>query len=57
VKILHILRSEPDDTVAAFTVAMSMEDETRVVMLYEGQVDWLSVVEAIFENDKVVCWW
>ena len=56
-KILHILRSEPDDTVEKFTVAMSMEDTASVVMLYEAPVDWSALVDKIFENDKVICWW
>ena len=55
--ILHILRSEPDDTVEKFTVAMSMEDTAAVVMLYEEPVDWPTLVDKIFENDKVICWW
>jgi len=55
--ILHILRSEPDETVETFTVAMSMEDTTAVVMLYEEPVDWAALVDKIFENDKVICWW
>jgi len=55
--ILHILRSEPDETVEKFTIAMSMEDTTAVVMLYEEPVDWASLVDKIFENDKVICWW
>lgn len=56
-KILHILRSEPDETVEKLTVAMSMNDTASVVMLYEEPVDWAAVVDKIFENDKVICWW
>jgi hypothetical protein len=39
-KILHILRSEPDETVEKFTVAMSMDNTASVVMLYDDPVDW-----------------
>lgn len=56
-KILHILRSEPDETVETFTVAMSMDNPASVVMLYEEPVDWSTLVDRIFENDKVICWW
>ena len=56
-KILHILRSEPDDIVEKFTLSMSMEDTASVVMLYETPIDWPALVDAIFENDKVICWW
>jgi len=27
------------------------------VMLYEDPVDWPALVDKIFENDKVICWW
>lgn len=57
VKILHILRSEPDETVEKFTVHMSMDNTASVVMLYEDPVDWSALVDEIFENDKVICWW
>ena len=54
---LHILRSEPDETVEKLTTAMSMENAALVVMLYEAPVDWPALVDEIFENDKVICWW
>ncbi len=56
-RILHILKSEPDDTVEQLSVVISMEDPTTVVMLYEDFVDWPALVDKIFENDKVICWW
>ena len=56
-KILHILRSEPDETVEKLTVSMSMDNTASVVMLYEEPVDWPALVDEIFENDKVICWW
>lgn len=56
-KILHILKSEPDETVEKLAVVMGMEDSTAVVMLYDPPVDWPALVDQIFENDKVICWW
>ena len=56
-KILHILRSEPDETVEKLTAVMSMDNTASVVMLYEDPVDWPALVDKIFENDKVICWW
>ena len=56
-KILHILKSEPDETVEKLSVVMSMEDPTSVVMLYDNPVDWSALVDQIFDNDKVICWW
>jgi hypothetical protein len=34
-----------------------METTTTVVMLYAEPVDWEVLVDKIFENDRVVCWW
>ena len=56
-KILHILKSEPDETVEKLSVVISMEDPTTVVMLYEDSVDWPALVDEIFNSDKVICWW
>jgi len=57
VKTLHILRSEPDETVEKLTVVISMEDTASVVMLYEDPVNWSALVDEIFENERVICWW
>ena len=56
-KVLHILKSEPDETVEKFTESLSMDNTASVVMLYETSVDWPALVDKIFENDKVICWW
>ena len=61
-KILHILKSEPDDTVARVIEAQSFEEEVAVVSLYQDEitghaVDWSRLVEDIFAYDRVICWW
>ncbi len=56
-RVLHILRSEPDETVGKLTDVMSEDFATTVVSLYETQIDWPVLVDKIFENDQVVCWW
>jgi hypothetical protein len=56
-KVLHILRSEPDETVEKLTASLSMDNTASVAMLYEEPVDWVALVDQIFENDKVICWW
>ncbi len=56
-KILHILRTEPDDTVKKFMENLSSEAEATVTALYEKEVDWSGVVDDIFSHDKVICWW
>ena len=56
-KILYILRSQPDETVEKLATNMFMENATTVVMLYEDLVDWAALIDKIFEYDKVICWW
>ena len=61
-KILHILKSEPDETVAGVIEAQSVEEEVAVVSLYRDEitgnaVDWSRLVEDIFAYDRVICWW
>jgi hypothetical protein len=56
-KVLHILRTEPDDTVKKLMENLSSEAEATVTALYEKEVDWSGVVDDIFSHDKVICWW
>ena len=61
-KILHILKSEPDETVARVIEAQSVDEEVAVVSLYRDEitghaVDWSRLVEDIFAYDRVICWW
>ena len=55
-KVLHILKSEPDEAIEEFMEAFS-EDEVSVVPIYEEDVDWAALVDDIFEYEKVICWW
>lgn len=60
--VLHILKSEPDETVAALIQAQFMETGVAVVGLYEDQitgsgVDWARLVDDIFAYERVICWW
>lgn len=61
-KILHLLRSVPDDTVAAIISAMSGIDGATVVSLYPDivagtNVDWARLVEDIMAHEKIISWW
>ena len=52
-KILHILRSEPDKmTQQSFEDAQNSE-----VPLYKENVDYDALVADIFSSDKVISWW
>lgn len=57
IKTLHLLRSEPDETVRTITDIISADTITTVVSLYDNKVDWSLLVDRIFENDRVICWW
>jgi hypothetical protein len=56
-KMLHILRSEPDDTVQKLCSLVSKSGESSVKALYEKEVDWDALVDEIFSHDKIICWW
>jgi len=55
-KVLNILKTEPDETVEEFTLAFAGE-EVETIPLYDGDVDWAALVDEIFAADKVICWW
>ncbi|MFZ0484368.1 MAG: hypothetical protein WAL93_13355 [Desulfobacterales bacterium] len=56
-KVLNILKSEPDETVEKLGEAVSKDNPSSVTMLYEDHVDWEGLVDDIFLHDKVICWW
>ncbi len=56
-KILHILRSEPDENTRAF-IEQTFEDAQNVeVPLYEDRINYDALVTEIFSSDKVISWW
>ncbi len=55
-KVLHILKSEADETVQSLMKTYEHE-EVKTVTLFEGQVDWDALVDDIFGHDTVICWW
>jgi hypothetical protein len=56
-KILHLLRSEPDETVEKLCGLVSKSVDSSVINLYKKEVDWPALVDEIFSHDKVICWW
>jgi hypothetical protein len=55
-KILEILKSEPDETVSKMIEVHKAEGDVKVVKLYEG-ADYDGLVDDIFASDKVISWW
>lgn len=61
-KVLHILKCQPDPTVAELIQASTGDDDIAVVSLYQDEisgaaVNWSRLVEDIFGYDRVICWW
>ncbi|KKL10725.1 hypothetical protein LCGC14_2552980 [marine sediment metagenome] len=56
-KVLHILRTEPDESVKKFMEIISAKEESKVTRLYTGDVDWSGLADDILAFDKVISWW
>lgn len=56
-KILHILRSEPDEITRGF-IRQTYEDAQNVeIALHEDQINYDELIAEIFSSDKVISWW
>ena len=56
-KVLNIVRSAPDDFVKKLIETFSEDKGNKVIALFEGDVDWSSLIDEIFSHDKIICWW
>lgn len=56
-KILHIMRTLPDDMVALFITGTSQGHDIKSFPLYQDPVDYDRLVQDIFESDRVFSWW
>ncbi len=56
-KILHILRTQPDQTVETLIKSSTNGDEPKAAELYKTDIDWAALVDDIFAHDKVISWW
>lgn len=56
-KILHIMKSEPDEVVKTLIKASSEGSEAQQLELYKEDIDYDTLIELVFEHDKVICWW
>jgi hypothetical protein len=56
-KILHILRSEPDEMTRNL-IQQSFEDAQNIeIPIYQENVNYDVLVADIFSSDKVISWW
>ncbi len=56
-RLLHILKSEPDENTSIFMEILSEGEEATEFSLYEDAADYGKLIEMIFEHDKVITWW
>jgi len=55
-KILHIIKNAPDASTKKIIELQKAGNETVLVELYQGPVEYDKLVGAIFASDKVFCW-
>jgi hypothetical protein len=56
-KVLHVLKSEPDDILQKLMAPVSEGNEVQQFELYKGDVDYDKLIELVFDHDRVICWW
>ena len=56
-KLMHVLKSEPDNVIKTLMNASSEGNDVQQFELFANDVDYDKLVELIFENDKVISWW
>lgn len=56
-KILHILKTEPDEDTTRLIDAMSEGEEAETKELFREPVDYDGLVRSIFASDRVLSWW
>ena len=58
-KILHMIRTRPDDTVEMLIETSTNGDQPKAAELYRynDETDWARLVDDIFSHDKVISWW
>lgn len=56
-KLLYIMRSEPDKNTESLMNILSEGEESSIFPLYDEQADYEKLIDMIFEHDKVISWW
>ena len=56
-KLLNILKSEPDENTRTFIEILSEGEEATEFSLYEEAAEYEKLIDMIFEHDKVITWW
>ena len=56
-KLLHILKSEPDHNTELLMDIFSADEASGTFSLYEADPDYERLIDLIFEYDSVITWW
>lgn len=56
-KVLHLLKSEPDETIKTLMGSFAEGNEVQEFEMYKGDVDYDKLIALVFESDKVISWW
>ena len=56
-EILHLLRSQPNETVEKLMANITNGDRSQMVELFKADINWDLLVDSIMSSDKVICWW
>jgi len=56
-KLLHILKSAPDDVTKALIEILSQGQDATLFPLYESEVDYEQLLTAVFDHHKIITWW
>jgi len=56
-KILHIFKTEPDDTTKTLVNILSEGKEANEFELFKEEGDSDNLLDLIFKHDKVIIWW
>jgi hypothetical protein len=56
-KVLHILKTEPDKKTRSLMDILSQGEEATVFELYNEQTNYEKLIDLIFEHDRTVSWW
>lgn len=55
-KVLHILRKEPDAAIEKIIELHKTGNEVKVVELYKGGANYKELIDLIFKYDRVISW-
>ncbi len=56
-RILHIYKTEPDETTKTLVKILSEGEDVTEFDLFKDNIDYGKLLDLIFEHDKVVTWW